>query len=268
MIKIVFSDMDGTLLNNHKLPSREDMDTIRYLKKRGIPFCITTGRSWFMVRGYVRMMDLWAPTVAANGAIVAERDGGILFRQAMRPEDACAVAERMAREGRFFRVYTADHIYTFPHAAGFKMLEEYNSLVQPRDRTQVLPLPSPDVLTSWEVFKILGHDISPRDGDTYREEFGGRPLNLVTTEGSMLDVTSSLVNKSTGVLEVCKRYGVTIKEAAVMGDDNNDVPMLKAAGCSGAPMTARPAALASAQYVLPSNDDSPLTYFVEEIMRL
>ena len=35
MIKIVFSDMDGTLLNSHKLPSREDMDTIRYLKKRG-----------------------------------------------------------------------------------------------------------------------------------------------------------------------------------------------------------------------------------------
>ena len=268
MIKIVFSDLDGTLLNWQKRPSEQDIKTIAYLESAGIPFCITTGRSWFMTRGYVRMLGLHHPTVAANGAMVVSPDGAILFRRAMLPQNAYRIARRMAEEGRFFRVYTADHIYTYPHAQGFQMLDEYNAIVDPADRTPVLPLPGLEVLLKWEVFKILGHDILPQEGDDYRREFGQLPLNLLTTEGCMLDVTSKEINKGTGVLEICRLYGFSIQDAAVMGDDNNDIMMLQAAGASGAPKNAKPNALSCAGHILPSNNDSPLTYFVKSILKL
>lgn len=268
MVKMFFSDMDGTLLNSKKLPSKQDIATIAYLEQKGIPFCITTGRSWFMTKGYVRMLGLRHLTIAANGALVIDPEGNILFRKPMDSTHAYKIAKRMADEGKFFRVYTADCIYTYPHAEGFKMLEEYNALVDEADRAQVVKLPDVESVKNMEVFKILGHDVMPDEGDSYRNEFGELPLNLLTTEGSMLDVTSKDINKGTGVMEVCRIYGVSIEDAAAMGDDNNDLMMLQTAGVSGAPKNAKPAALSAAKYILPSNNDSPLTYFVEEVLGL
>lgn len=268
MIKMFFSDMDGTLLNSKKLPSKQDIDTIAYLDKKGIPFCITTGRSWFMTKGYVKMLGLRHLTIAANGALVVDVDGNILFRKPMNSAYAYKIAKRLAEEGKFFRVYTADCIYTYPHAEGFEMLDEYNAIVELTDRAQVVKLPSVEAIGDLEVFKILGHDVMPYEGDSFRKEFGELPLNLLTTEGCMLDVTSKDINKGTGVMEVCRLYGVSIEDVAVMGDDNNDLMMLQTAGVSGAPSNAKPGALSAAKYILPSNNDSPLTYFVKEVLGL
>ncbi len=148
------------------------------------------------------------------------------------------------------------------------MLAEYNALVAPDDRAYVSKLPEPDAILDMEVFKILGHDVSPAEGDGYRSEFGHFPLNLLTTEGCMLDVTSMDINKGTGVAEVCRLCGVSVEDAAVMGDDNNDLMMLQLAGVSAAPNSAKPGALAAAKHILPSNNDSPLTYFVNEVLGL
>lgn len=268
MVKMIFSDMDGTLLNSKKLPSRQDIATIAALEKKGIPFCITTGRSWFMTKGYVKMLGLRHLTIAANGALVMDPEGRILFRKPMDSEIAYKIARRLADEGKFFRVYTADKIYTYPHAEGFEMLEEYNAIVEPSERAQVSRLPSPELIKEMEVFKILGHDVLPHEGDSFRAQFGELPLNLLTTEGCMLDVTSKDINKGTGVAEVCRIYGVDIEDVAAMGDDNNDLMMLRSAGVSAAPKSAKPEALKVAKHILPSNNDSPLTYLVEEVLGL
>lgn len=260
--------MDGTLLNSQKRPSAQDIETIAYLERIGIPFCLATGRSWLMTRGYVRMLGLQHPTVTANGALLVAPDGKILFRRAMNPHDAYEIARRMAEEGRFFLVYTADQIYSYPRVQGFSRLDRYNALVAPEDQAQIRKLPNLELIQEWEIFKIMGHDISLSEGNVYREEFAHLPLNLTTVEGCMLDVTNKEINKGTGILEASRLYGVSIQDVAVMGDDNNDIMMLQTAGFSGVPENGTTDALKCAGHILPSNECSPLSFFVKKVLRL
>jgi HAD superfamily hydrolase (TIGR01484 family) len=57
-IKIVFSDLDGTLLNNSHILSQVNRKTLMELKKRGIIRVVATGRSLFSAQ---KVMDLDFP---------------------------------------------------------------------------------------------------------------------------------------------------------------------------------------------------------------
>ncbi|WP_462392675.1 HAD family hydrolase, partial [Clostridium cadaveris] len=78
MIRIIASDMDGTLLNNKHDIDEETVEAIRKAEEAGIIFAISTGREYDSVKGILEKHNIKAQCVLSNGAEYRDEEGNIL----------------------------------------------------------------------------------------------------------------------------------------------------------------------------------------------
>ena len=88
MQKIVFSDVDGTLLNSrHELTTLTEQ-AIRTLKERKIPFVIVSARSPSGIYSILTEYDFRCPIVSYSGAVIMDIDGQVLYHKGMPKAEA------------------------------------------------------------------------------------------------------------------------------------------------------------------------------------
>ena len=78
MIKLIASDMDGTLLNSNHDIDKETVDAIRKAEEAGIIFAISTGREYESVKEVLDKHNIKAQCILSNGAEYRDEDGNIL----------------------------------------------------------------------------------------------------------------------------------------------------------------------------------------------
>ena len=91
MIRLVASDMDGTLLNSQKETGRGLKGVIRTLRNRGVLFAAASGRSRGSILSYFD--DMPVTVIANNGGAVYLEDGTLLFTGEFPYEKARPVME-------------------------------------------------------------------------------------------------------------------------------------------------------------------------------
>lgn len=79
MIKMVVSDMDGTLLDFRSEISPRNLAAIRRLKEHQIEFTIASGRDYDGVYSILHRYDIDCEAILGNGAQYVDRDGNILL---------------------------------------------------------------------------------------------------------------------------------------------------------------------------------------------
>ncbi len=78
MIKLIVSDMDGTLLAHDSSISKENIEAIRYAQSKGVQFAIATGRDYSSLKGILEAHDLKCFSILGNGAQFCNENGEIL----------------------------------------------------------------------------------------------------------------------------------------------------------------------------------------------
>ena len=68
--KLICIDLDGTLLNDNKEVSIENIKIIQEAIKKGVVICITTGRILKFVDKYNDILNISTPVIASNGSII------------------------------------------------------------------------------------------------------------------------------------------------------------------------------------------------------
>lgn len=226
MIRLVASDIDGTLLKNgaRTLPE-EVFSVIRKLKEQGILFCAASGRQYSSLR------RLFAPVaddiyyICENGAAVYEmgKDAPLLGKTVMErcfAEQLCE--EILARPDSEVLISGVNTSYLIP--------KEQEIVVQIRDFTgnnicllsNVQEVPEDIIKVSAFCFpdtKIVERELSPR----WENHFHG-----AVAGARWLDFT--LADKGTGIHTICSVLKISAEEIMAFGDNFNDIPMLKAVG--------------------------------------
>ena len=91
MKKIVFSDVDGTLLNSeHKLTAL-NREAIRRLEEQDIPFVIVSARSPSGIYSILKEYDFRCPIVSYSGALIMDTDGKVLYHEGMPVSEAVKI---------------------------------------------------------------------------------------------------------------------------------------------------------------------------------
>ena len=72
--KIIFSDVDGTLLNNSHKVLPGTVYAIRELKKKGIPFVIISARSPSGIRPILEENNFTCPMISYSGALILDEN--------------------------------------------------------------------------------------------------------------------------------------------------------------------------------------------------
>jgi len=268
-------DLDGTLLGDDGKVAPRTKAAIHSALEAGLLICFATGRNYTESQTVLDAVAHFDSAVFVGGAMVIDtRNGATLHRTLMDPTLAAEVCESLEGSGHAAlalqdtREAGIDYLITDGvqlNAATEQWLGVTTAKVRrvpnlgrhPHDHTvRVGIVAAPEA---------VGHA-----KQILMDRFGGRILCqslLVPAYGvEVVEIFDPAVNKWQGLLHVAKQRGVEAKEIIAIGDDVNDIAMIKHAGLGVAMGNARPEVLAIAGKVIGTNREDGLARFLEELV--
>lgn len=112
MIKLIASDMDGTLLNDKHKISKENVEAIKNAEETGIIFAISTGREYDTVSPILKENNIKCQCVLMNGAEYRDENGNILETINIENSIARKIIDIMEEEKLTARIFTNKGVYT------------------------------------------------------------------------------------------------------------------------------------------------------------
>ncbi|GBQ15510.1 Cof-type HAD-IIB family hydrolase [Swaminathania salitolerans] len=225
-IRLVVSDIDGTLLGPDKTLSAGTIEAARLLKASGIALCLVSSRSARGMIRYHRELGLETPFGALNGGAIVSADDEILSHLVL-PEpcvaSACDVLSVHAIDTWLFR----DHDWLV-RDPGTPYVAHESKVVG------LAPTVVPDFSACLGgVGKIMAASSNAALLARMEIEIGAMLRGEASVHRSSeyyLDITHRDANKGFAARELAARLGVSMEEVACIGDMSNDVPMLDCAG--------------------------------------
>lgn len=108
---IVCIDLDGTLLGRNHRYSDRTRDIINKCSEKGVHIVLTTGRLFNNAAYYAKTLGLKSPIIATNGAIISNEKGEIIKKEYI-PFDKCMeIARLLVKFKVAFQIYTIEEIY-------------------------------------------------------------------------------------------------------------------------------------------------------------
>ncbi len=95
MIRLVATDVDGTLLDHHGVLPEGRIEAVGALAAAGIPVVLATGRLWTSVRALVESLEHEGPHVACSGSVVFSGGGTLLTRHLLDPAAADEISSAL-----------------------------------------------------------------------------------------------------------------------------------------------------------------------------
>lgn len=255
MLKLVVTDLDGTLLNSRSEAPVEIFDIIRALQARGVRFAAASGRQVNDLRRIFKGLD-GICFIAQNGSYI-EIDGAEMSNTVISGESASAIV-RTAYECHLFPMfYTKDAL----------LIQDDNpEFVRKLNDYKVEFTYSAKVDLESGIGKI-----SLMSLDDNISRFKGRFTSIddIATCVSckdILDLNSATCNKGTAVTLLQEKLGISPDETIVFGDAENDIPMFATSTHSYAMMNAPQSVKQHARSVAPGNDESGVVWVLMEVL--
>jgi Cof subfamily protein (haloacid dehalogenase superfamily) len=265
-IKLVISDVDGTLLTSKKELTDEAKRAIAHLREKRIDFTVTSGRP---PRGMLRLLkelDLKAPVAAFNGGMFfdpSQLPEIKVISEKLLPEDVSRkVIETLEKDGHDVWIYRKQDWYIrkldAPHVD-----KEKNTVAF-----------SPTVVKNFdglydEIVKIVGvsDETEKLDqiGKKLAKDFEGK-ASAALSQPYYLDVTHPQANKGEVVRFLSERLSISRDQIATLGDMPNDISMFKVSGLSVAMGNADAYVQSSATEVTDSYDDDGFAHAIEKLI--
>lgn len=224
MPEIVFSDVDGTLLDsNHKiLPGT--VHSIYELQKKNIPFVIISARSPSGIRPILRENNFSCPMICYSGALILDRDGKILFSEGFSREAAGKMI-KFIEDRRFdctWNIYSHDTwIVKDRSDRRVKREEEIVHATAIEGDVSVLPQDA-------KIGKLLFMCNPERILEIEQEMKAAFPaMSIARSSDILLEIMQGGITKSTGVKKLCDLWGIPLESTLAFGDHYNDVEMLE-----------------------------------------
>lgn len=244
MIKLIASDLDGTLLLNGAQDLPEKLfPLIRQLKELGILFVAASGRQ------YANMKKMFAPVVGDIGFIsenggLAVYNGKVLYQDDFDMDLVCEIAGSIyERENAEFTCSTKDFYYLRPKTEHFRDLMINIVGNECREIHDFREITEPCMkLAVYERGGLQEESIR-----YWRERFGEK-CTVVTSGNAWVDFIPFETNKARGIREYQKMLAVRPEECIVFGDEYNDIAMLKSVPYSFAMAHAKPGVKEAAGY--------------------
>ena len=273
--KMIAIDLDGTLLSPGNEVTQRTKDAVHRALAAGLLVCFATGRNWTESRTVIEAVEHYASAVFAGGAMVVDTGRDVtLHRMMMDPRLAAELCRQLEADGHAVLALQdtaaagVDYLVT-GDAPLNDATSQWMAVTQAKIRT-VPRLGDHDHAHTMRVGIVASREGVRRSTAVLDEKFAGRIVHqslYVPAYGvEVLEVFDPAVNKWQGILHVARHHGIDPAEIIAVGDDVNDVPMLKSAGLGVAMGNARPEIQAVAKRVIGSNAEDGLAIFLEELV--
>lgn len=225
-IRLVVTDMDGTLIDSDEILSDKAVMLSRRLRDAGIMFSLATGRVEYLADDYVRRLELSIPYIACNGATLV--DGrNVIARKQIPVLALSSIIEEADRMGMSI-IYSREGLETVWRETRWILLQ--------RERFNRYHDVHAFTFQEWQtvsVDKVMIMD-DEREGGISRIEALCRDLPPIFGFTRYMDRSIEIVNgdanKANGISRLASYLGVKMDEVMAIGDHQNDIEMLMNAG--------------------------------------
>ena len=229
MIRLVISDMDGTIIGRNEQVPAEAAEFISNLEAHGILFTIATGRSEGYMQSKIKQMGIRHPYIATNGATIMNGSCAV-----MRKQFSIAPLRQVLEHCRELGLSV---MYTFMGEERTEFLSDW--VLREGEKRGRPYTAEPFTEEEWACLKadkILIMDPA-RSGAVFEVE---QLLNAVGSDAvyvryrdKALELNEKTANKAAAIEKLIQILQVPMQEVLVIGDDDNDIEMFSA-GCKSA----------------------------------
>jgi len=267
-IRLILSDLDGTLLPSDKIMTEYTKKMIHKLKEKRYLFGIASGRPLPPLKEKMRRwqmdgcIDIW---IGNNGTEYEDSDGYFLQENFLSIENAQEIYQRVKDlpvscgvfndERKALRVsclnssiekVAANNYYSYS-------IEDMEKVLKEKEYPKIFVTETPEKMDAVE--KKL-------------KEIEGEDFYGVRSGGLMFEFINRKASKSKGIARVCEHRKLKMENIMVIGDGDNDIEMLKDAGIAVVMANGSASAKAVADLLAGNNDEEGWGRFIESYFQL
>lgn len=259
MVKLVVTDMDGTLVNSKDELPVDLFDRIHQLKELGVRFAIASGRQYYNLEKRFREIKDDLIVIAENGAMIFDH-GECIYLDEIEYSDVEAFVQLLRSHEEIDTVLCGSksaYIET-------KDKEFHQHLCQFYERVEVVE----DLLAAARedvICKIAVYNETSSENIIYPLLKPFEDKFMLAVSGNFwLDIMKRGVDKGTGIKKIQQTYGILPTECMAFGDYLNDYEMMQACEYSYAMENAHPKLKEICNYQTESNNENGV---VKELVR-
>ncbi|WP_288221502.1 HAD family hydrolase [uncultured Clostridium sp.] len=261
MIKLIASDMDGTLLNSNNEINEEFFEVFNKLKEKNIIFAAASGRQYYNLLNRFEKINDDIMFIAENGTFVVYKGKEILVNSLDRD-----VARELIKIGR-----NIDNSYVIVCGKTSAYIESRDERLVKETKKYYERYEIVDDLTKVEddILKVTICDFSGSEfnSNNYYKEYWDK-LQVTVSGEIWLDITAKGVNKGVAIEKVQDLFDITPKETMVFGDYLNDLEMMGKAYYSYAMENAHEDLKKVSNFIAKSNNENGVVEAIKEVIKL
>ncbi len=264
MYRLLAIDLDGTLLapRPRKIITPRTRRAIQQAVEAGLKIVIATGQSLPVLQHTCGDLPVEGPQIIENGAVIADiRTGQIYHEQLLPAEYVLAVLETLRQIG-FHRAYhTLSRVYADNDAP--RVRQWYDPPVPP-----VIEIENVASLYPEPCIKLVGigaESMLRAQRQALMDRFADQ-LYVTQSSFDLLEFLHPGVSKEHGLQTIALDLGIRPDEIVAIGDNHNDIGMLRFAGLGVAMGNAHEEVKSEADHVTLSNAEDGVAVVIEDVV--
>ncbi|PYZ95316.1 hydrolase [Salipaludibacillus keqinensis] len=284
-MEMIATDMDGTLLNDGRSVSEENIKAIEEAQRAGINVIVATGRDYTEAVTPLKEAGLKLPLICVNGADIRREDGQIIHQQTLNLDVFKQMNAILTKEDIYFEMYTTKGAYTNDDQKGIDLIvdlllstgdfssydqamqlaekrfqegainraKDYQALLEENSHIQLLKL------------LAFSKDEVSRERAKHQME---KELDVAISASARdnLEITHHEATKGSGIEIMSNHYGINLSETMAIGDNFNDVSMMKQAGYSVAMGNAEQEIKRICDHTTKKNTDNGVAHAIRSVI--
>lgn len=287
MIKLIVSDMDGTLFNSDQKISPLNLAAIKKALSQNVRFMIATGRSMETISPTLEKYDINCGLILMNGAEVRDEDKNIIstinieestiYPLKKRLEELSYIPEFMTNKGAQicdteermylnmgYRLLCLDRMHTLTleeaveqgkHSLFMKNLQRNDTLEE---------MFAKDIQVRKIIVFNMDKEANQNNIEILKKEFP--ELSILSSYPENIEINAKMAQKGYGLLNAIEVMGIKKEEVAVFGDGLNDISLFELFPNSYAPANANETIKKMAKEIIPHNNDDGVGKKIFEIL--
>ncbi|MBD3948359.1 HAD family phosphatase [Tuanshanicoccus lijuaniae] len=258
MVRLIAIDLDGTLLNNQGLITKENIEALHFAHQKGVKIVICTGRPYFSMKDFVSEIGLNSEDdfiITFNGGLVQKAaDGEIIKQHILTTHDLKRWDDLTQQLALPLNLIDQSFVYEphqYPENHPSVYLDERKNLA-----TRFMNFDEFDVEHEFNKFVICCEPDYLNQQIKLIPEMFLIDYSVFKSRTNLLEIVEKSVTKGNILLELANYLHIDAQDLMAIGDQENDLTMIEAAGIGVAMENAVDSVKEAAQYITASNDNN------------
>lgn len=267
MYKLLAIDIDGTLIS-FKRPNISDRvkDAVRKAKEMGTHVVLISGRNYKSMNRFLEYLNITEYGITTNGSVVVDlTNENILYETILDESVARGLIEIFETENITYTAFAG--LYAYAHR---KHVENRTIQVLMREKDNVHIYEDIEELfanVKTNKYSVIGKKEDNLDKliDVIKENYGDKVAVEYGLKGH-IDIYPKATNKGIALRKLAEKLQIPMDQVMAIGDSENDITMIEAAGLGIAMGNAFEHVKECADYITETMEEDGVAHAIEKFI--